>query len=134
MALFTQASNEEKALTKELFELKRKISQTQIDHDREKEGWQRERREVEHMVGLQKNRADQERELAVKAAQLEVREGNLKTKEDGFEERMEKVTAQLTDQIAYLRNDIIKAILERLPTFNVDTVLGDRRLLPEAKD
>ena len=91
--------------------------------------WDREKREVEHMVGLQKKRAEQERELAVKEAKLAVREGNLSAKESAFEERLEKVTEQLKDQIDYLRGDIIKAILDRLPTFNVETALEPHRLL-----
>lgn len=103
--------------------LKRQLADKQIAWDREKEKWDREKREVEHMVGLQRKRAEQERELAVKHAQLEVREGNLSAKETAFEERLEAITQGLKDQVEYLRTDIIKSILERLPTFKVDTIL-----------
>lgn len=107
----------------DLRKVKKELTDKQIEFDREQEKWDREKRETEHMVGLQKKRADQERDLAVRAAQLEVREGNLKSKEDAFEERLEAITDGLKDQVEYLRTDIIKAILERLPTFNVDTML-----------
>ena len=105
-----------------------------IEKSVETEKHERERREVEHMVGLQKKRADQEQELAVKAAELAVREGNLSAKEDQFEERLKNVTEQLLAQIEYLRTDIIAQILQRLPTFEVKTALEPHRLLAAGRN
>lgn len=120
---------DEVKITREIETLKRDLVEKQIQFDREKEKWEREKRETEHMVGLQKKRAEQERDLAVQAAELEVREGNLKAKEDMFEERLTKITEGLENQVKYLREDIIKQLLERLPTFDVKTTLDPHRML-----
>lgn len=109
-------------LTDEILTLKRRVEDLKIEKSRQTEEREREKRETEHLVGLQKKRAEQERELAVKQAQLEVREANLGAKEEMFEERLDAITAQLKEQVEYLRSDIVKSLMERLPIFKVDTM------------
>lgn len=132
--------HEEFTLSDQVVTLRKELETLKLEKDRKEEKHAREKRETEHLVGLQKKRADQERELAVKEAKLEVREGNLTAKEDMFEERLDAITTQLKEQVDYLRTDIVKSLMERLPIFNVESVLnpqtgnGRGRALKVGKD
>ena len=100
---------------KEFSELKRKLTDKQIEFDREQEKWDREKREVEHMVGLQRKRGDFETEAAGREATLSVREENLKEDKKRFDEHVKFIEARFDQQFDSL-NGLMEKFLERMPT------------------
>lgn len=84
---------------------------------------QREKREIEHKVGLHKMRQVQEIELAKREATVKAEEGNLEQKEEAFTERMEFFKEQLDTQVDYLQ-DMMKDILKRLPSAEIIARIG----------
>jgi hypothetical protein len=115
-----EATKEELGLAKEAIALRREIETQKIERDRLKEAHEREVREVKHMVGLEKKRAEWEKEAAIREAKLEVREQAVDAKIDAFTEKLEFVQEQLTEQITYLKDDIIKEVFKRLPVVEVN--------------
>ncbi len=95
--------------------LTRELIDKQIEYDREHEKWEREKREVEHMVGLQRKRSEFDSEAAAREAQLAVREENLAAQEKRFEEHVEFIEKRFDQQFESL-NSITEKILERMPT------------------
>ena len=107
-------------LTEEINDLQRKLTELEIVEDRVKEERARERREVEHMVGLERKRQEFEVEQAKRETQVELREAALSEQRKRFEEQMKFIENRLADEVKYLKDDIIKALLKAMPTFRVD--------------
>lgn len=111
----------------QIVRLRKQVSDLEIQKDQKKEEFARERREIEHMVGLERKRSEQEREHATREAELKVREANLSTEQKSFEDRMEFMVKELTGQVDYLKDDIIKAVLGVLNVaVTKDIQLGDK--------
>lgn len=113
----------------ELAELERKVSLLQIDKDRIEEGFARERREIEHKVGLEQTRQTQELDLGKREAMAEVREENLTKDKDRFEEQMKFNTERFEREYVAMRS-IIEQVLTRLPniTEHVSLSMGNNAL------
>lgn len=75
-------------------------------------------RETEHKTGLLKTRQEHDVEHARRMAVLEVREENLAADRERFEAEM-KFQRDHFDQRADKQDEILKAILERLPAIDV---------------
>lgn len=118
-----RGEHEELGLAAEAAKLRRDIEESKIARDRLKETNDREIREVKHMVGLEKKRAEWEKESAIREARLEVRESAVDEKIQAFTEKLEFVEKQLTDQITYLKDDIVKEVFKRLPVVEVNKTL-----------
>lgn len=103
------------ALDNEIVELTKKVAELGIKYDREKEKWDRERREVEHQVGLQRKRGEFETEAATRGAMLEVREENLAADKARFDEHVKFIEERFEQQFASL-NELMGKFLERMPT------------------
>lgn len=102
-------------LEDELDKLKRELTDKQIEYDREHEKWEREKREVEHMVGLQRKRSEFESDAASREAKLTVREENLKAQQERFDEHVQFIEKRFEQQFKSLEK-LTSQILERLPT------------------
>jgi septal ring factor EnvC (AmiA/AmiB activator) len=118
-----QAARDDLAQLQDARELREEIETLKLEKGRLEEEHAREVREVRHMVGLEKMRGEFEREQATREARLEVREGAVDDKVQAFTERMEFVREQLTEQISYLKNDIISEVFKRLPVVEVNKTL-----------
>lgn len=94
-----------------------------IERDRQQETHAREKREVEHMVGLEKNRQTVEIDQAKREATLAVREENLTADKDRFDKHVEFIETRFGEQVDYLK-DLMKQVLLRLPTVTVDKSIG----------
>jgi len=81
------------------------------------------------MIGLEKKRQEVEIEQASQDARLTVREENLQSEREQFESQMEFRAEQFDGQVEYLQ-DIMKKILNRLPTVSVDRNIVEK----EAED
>lgn len=104
----------------EVNDLKAKLVDLEIEEDRVTEKHERERRDVEHMVGLERKRSEFETEQAKRETQVELREAALVEQRKRFEEQMKFIENRLADEVKYLKDDIIKALLKAMPTFRVD--------------
>jgi chromosome segregation ATPase len=96
-------------------QLLKQVTDMEITHGKAKEEWDRERREVEHMVGLQRKRGEFESEAAVTEAKLAVREENLSAAKERFKEQMDFVEARFDQQFEAL-NSLMEKVFERMPT------------------
>lgn len=99
----------------EIVTLKKRIADLHIEEDRIKEDQDRERREVEHMVGLERKRQEFEVDQAKRETKVELREVALEEQRKRFEEQMKFIENRLAKEVQYLKDDIVKALLERLP-------------------
>lgn len=111
--------SEELGLSGRIAGLEREKTAKEIELDRVKEQHEREKRDIEHMVGLHKDRVKQEIDLARREQTITVREENLKADRDRFEEQMKFMTKRMETEMERL-NGLTSEILERLPKFNVD--------------
>lgn len=110
---------EELGLSAKLIALEKEKTSKEIELDRVKEEHQREKRDIEHMVGLHKDRVKQEIELAKRDSTLSVREENLKADRDRFEDQMKFMQKRMETELERL-NKLTSEILTRLPTVKVD--------------
>ncbi len=106
---------EELGLTDEVVSLKRQITELEIAEDKLKERHARERREVEHQVGLQRKRQDFEINAAKRDTELTVREENLQAERERFNRDMDFQREELKNQIGYLK-ELMEKLFERLPS------------------
>lgn len=113
------AQREALALTETVQDLKTQIADLEIKQSGITEKHAREKRETEHMVGLQRKRGEFEVESAKREAMLSVREENLAAERKEFERQMEFRAEQFDGQVKYLK-DLMKQILHRLPTIGVE--------------
>jgi|SRR5215216_1090872 len=109
------AAREELSLADQITGLKRKIADLKVDESRLKEQHARERREVEHQVGLQRKRQDFEVESAKRETELTVREENLHAEQERFDRDMSFQREELGNQVGYLK-DLMEKLFERLPS------------------
>lgn len=113
-------------LDKEIAKLKEQITGLRIEKSKLDEDNAREKREVMHMVGLERKRQEAEAEQAKKdldnakrEATLAVREENLKAERLAFEQSMKFQEERFKKEVGYLK-DLMGQILDRLPTVTVD--------------
>lgn len=110
-----EAAREELALADQITDLKRQIADLKADESRIREEHARERREVEHQVGLQRKRQEFELESAKRDTELTVREENLHAEQERFDRDMTFQREELGNQVAYLK-DLMEKLFERLPS------------------
>ena len=119
-------SGETAALTDEVLTLKREIADLEVGKSKLTEEFGKRERELRHMIGLEKNRQEQERQQAVialkqasVAAKLEVREENLAADKRRFEEQLAFNTERFSTMEKYLK-DMLSDILQRLPNVSMN--------------
>lgn len=101
-------------LAQEIEGLQRKIVELEIKESKIQEEHAREKREVEHFVGLEKKRQAQEIELARRDTELRVRQENLDADKARFKGEMDFQREHLQREVDRVER-ILTAVLERLP-------------------
>lgn len=121
-----RARGKETELTKTANDLREQIATLTIQKDQIVENNAREKREVTHMVGLERKRQEFEAEQAMKGidqarkeAVLEVKTENLKLEREAFKKEMDFREERFKKEVGYLK-DLMGQILDRLPTVTVD--------------
>jgi hypothetical protein len=104
-------------------ELKIQLADFEIQRDKKQEEYDRRAREIEHKVGLERKRQEQELTLAKREALVGVREENLTADRKRFEEQMKFHDERFTGEVKYLK-DMMKDVLDRLPNINASLKLG----------
>jgi hypothetical protein len=112
-------AEEELGLSTRVISLEREKTAKEIELDRVKEEHAREKREIEHMVGLHRKRVEQEIEIAKREQTVTIREENLVADRDRFEEQMKFMQKRMEGELERL-NGLTSEILERLPVVKVD--------------
>jgi len=96
-----------------------------ISKSRVTEEHEREKRELTHMIGLEKKRQEVELTQGKREATLTVREENLKADRERFEEQMNFTRERFEKEVGYLK-DLMGEVLDRLPTVTVDKTIKSR--------
>lgn len=104
-----EVATELQSTKKELVEAQLELSKIQEKHDRE-------RREIEHKLGLHRTQVEQERKSAVQEAKLAVREEALEAQQGRFEKEMEFMQTRFEDEVKSQRV-LVEQVLTRLPVF-----------------
>lgn len=120
------AAAETHAVSQEYATAKKQLTDLQITLDRVKEDHAREKREIEHLVGLEKKRQAFEIDSAKRDAILSVREENLAAERERFEESVKFIKETTAQQ-----RDMTEKILARLPDVNV--MLGGEKSAPRRR-
>ena len=110
----------------QITELKKKIVDLEIRRDKLTEDHEREKREVKHMVGLERQRQEFEIDQAKRETTVTVREENLAADRNRFEEQMKFTTKRFEEEVGYLKG-IMTQVLDRLPTVTVDKTVTPMR-------
>lgn len=109
-------------LREEKHRLNEEIEKLKLERDRKQEEFDRREREIEHKVGLERKRQDQERELARREAKADAREENQKQAEKAVDERMKFFRDELDDQ-----KELLMKVLERLPSAEIFAEIGGQK-------
>lgn len=107
------------ALTDEVVKLKTEISDLEINKSKLTEAHEREKREVQHFVGLEKKRQEVELDQAKREATLKVREENLAADKQRFDDHVKFVEERMDRHIADIK-DLLEQVMTRIPTVTVD--------------
>lgn len=124
-ALNARAGTEIGKREAEITKLKGEIEDLKLSKDRKEEEFSRREREVEHKIGLERLRQEQEvaaqkreAEQAKKQVELTVREANLEAEKIRFADQMNFHQKQMEGQISGLQQ-LVGQLLERLPSMEI---------------
>ncbi len=113
-------------LTVEVVALKKQIVTLEIERSKKKEENEKERRELTHMIGLEKKRQEFEIGQAKAETTLKVQQENLAADKTRFAGEMSFQRERFEKEVGYLK-DMMKDILDRLPNVNATLDLGSKR-------
>jgi serine phosphatase RsbU (regulator of sigma subunit) len=110
--------------------LKTSVADLEIQKGKKDEEYARKEREIEHKVGLERKRQEQELTLAKRETSVAVREENLSKDQERFKEEMDFQRGRLEGEVASLR-ELVNEMLKRLPSAeiitNVEVKRGSRK-------
>lgn len=101
-------------LAEEILTLKTRIADLKIEEGGIKEKHAQERRELTHMIGLEKKRQEFEIAQAKRETEVKVREENLAADKVRFEQQMTFHSKRFEEEVGYLK-DLMGQVLGRLP-------------------
>ncbi len=90
-------------LEKKVVELKDSIQDLEIGEKAIKADHAEQTRELEHKIGLEKTRQEQEIDLAKREAIVSVQEENLSADKERFEEQMDFIQKRFGEEVGYLK-------------------------------
>ena len=89
--------------------------QLKIEKSRREEEFARKEREIEHKVGLERARQEQELQIAKREVLVSAKEENLVADKERFESQMEFHEKRFTEEVTYLK-EMVGQVLKRLPS------------------
>ena len=101
-----------------LRDLQQEIETLKIEKGRREEDFAKQKREVEHKVGLERKRQEFEVEATKRDTELSVREENLSADRDRFKDEMDFQRVRLEKEVKSTR-DLVEKLLERLPSAEI---------------
>lgn len=105
-------------LSSKVKELRTAVATLEVEKSQREEGIARKEREIEHKVGLDRKRAEFEREKAVSEATLAVGQANLDADKKRFADEMQFQGDRFEKEVGYLK-DLLVQIMQRLPTVDM---------------
>jgi chromosome segregation ATPase len=114
-----KVKEEEVGLVDENNSLREEISKKKIELGEIEENHQKKIREVEHKVGLQQQKAEQDQKAAVENAKLEVEKANLANDKERFEGQMKFERDHLSKQIEGLER-MVDRVMTLVPQHTVN--------------
>jgi hypothetical protein len=118
-----QGLREEKVkLKEEICGLKKELTDLQINEGKIKEAHEREKRDLEHMIGLEKKRQEFEITSTRRETEVKVREENLTADKLRFGEEVKFQRSRFEEEVKYLK-EMMGEILERLPKIKINKEL-----------
>jgi len=109
----------------EVTRLRKELEVAKIEKDRQDETFARKEREIEHKVGLEKKRQEQELDLVKKEVALEAREKGVVEREKAFEDRMKFMQERFEAEVKYQR-ELLERMMKRLPSAEIIATLGSK--------
>ena len=113
-------------LSQEVNALREEKNQLIIDKNLINEKYEKREREIEHKLGLERLRQEQELKLGLREQTVKIREENLTADRDRFTKEMAFVTQRFEQETGYLK-DMIKPLLEALPKMTIKENVTKRR-------
>lgn len=113
-------------LSKEVENLREQRNQLIIDKSLINEKYEKREREIEHKLGLERQRQEQELKLSIREQTVKIREENLTADRDRFSKEMEFVTKRFEQETGYLK-DMIKPLLDALPKMTIKETVNRKR-------
>ena len=110
-------------------ELRQSVEALEIEKGRKQEEFDRRERELEHKIGLERERQKTELAAGKREATLAVREENLAADQKRFAEQMAFHEKRFTEEVGYLK-DMVKNVLDRLPDVTANLEIGGKRGRP----
>ena len=109
----------------EIQKLKEEITTLKIEKAKQVEDHERTKREIEHKVGLHKEKVEQEIAHAKRETAVSLREQNLQKDEQRFSAQMKFEREHLQAQIEST-NKLVAQLLERLPSAEIIANIGGK--------
>lgn len=119
---YLNSLSSEVVLQSKILDLKKTVTNLEIERDKRVEEYDRWKREIEHKVGLERKRTELEIEAGKRLTEVKVREENLAADKERFKSEMDFQRTHLQSEIGSLR-DLVSNLLERLPTAKTITKL-----------
>lgn len=115
-------AQEKTKLKEEVCELKTKLADLEINENRIVEKHEREKRDLEHMIGLEKKRQEFEIQSSKRDTEVKVREENLLADKARFGEEVKFQRSRFEEEVKYLK-EMMGEVLERLPKIKINKEL-----------
>ena len=105
-------------LVEEIVALRKENADLEIRLEHQRAQHERENLEIQHMVGLEKNRQEVELAQAKRESLLVLREENLAQEKDRFAQEMQFIKDQFSKEMERM-SSIYEEIITRMPNINV---------------
>lgn len=109
-----------------VLDLKKQISQLEIDKAKQHETWDRGNRELEHKIGLERKRQEFELIQCKREVTVQVQEENLKADKERFKSEMDFQRKRLEQEVGSLRT-LVGQMMERLPSAEIFMEVGKKK-------
>jgi hypothetical protein len=113
------------SLSAEVLELREEKNGLIIDKNLIEEKYEKREREIEHKLGLERTRQEQELKLGLREQTVAIQEKNLVADRKRFEDQMQFHEKRFTEEVSYLK-DMIKPLLEALPKMTIKETVRKR--------
>ena len=97
-------------LGEETEKLREELVKLKIDKSRIEESYSKREREIEHKLGLEKQRQEQDLIIGLREQKVKLQEENLTLDRKRFEENMKFTTDRFSSEVSYLKEMIQKLV------------------------
>lgn len=110
---------EQYELAEQVVSLKQQVTELEIQKSKKDEDFARQQREIDHKIGLERKRAEQDNKNAIAEAKLAVREANLDEEKTRVQEQMDFMEKRLNQELDSMRH-MTEKVMDFIPKVEVD--------------